>query len=100
MPSSANGDHSFQLEFSAAIAEALKQLQRRASQEGRGKSFLLALRKIVVRLRSDPNEFGEGLYRLAALRMQIRCAVIRPLVVHFGVCEDRPLVFIKTVRLL
>jgi hypothetical protein len=100
MLSSANGDKSFQLEFSAAIAEALRHLQRRASREGRGAGFLSALRKMVVRLRTDPTEFGESLYRLPALRMQIRCAVVRPLVVHFGVCEDRPLVFIKTVSLI
>jgi len=100
MRSSPNGDQLFQLEISAAIAEALRQLQRRASREGRGKAFLLALRKMVDRLRSDPSEFGEPLYRLSGLRMQIRCAVIRPLGVYFGVCEDRPLVFIKSVKLL
>ena len=100
MPSSANGQPTFQLEISAAIAETLRQLQRRASREGRGKAFLLALRKIVERLRNDPSEFGEPLYRLSALRMQIRCAIIRPLGIDFAVCEDRPLVFIKSVKLL
>jgi hypothetical protein len=32
--------------------------------------------------------------------MQVGTAVIRPLVVDFAVCEDRPLVFIKGVTLL
>src|SRR2546430_96280 len=100
MPSSPNGDQLFQVEISAAIAEALRQLQHRASRESRGKVFLLALRKIVDRLRTDPARFGEPLYRLSALRLQIRCAVVRPLAVDFGVYEDRPLVFIKSVKLL
>ena len=100
MRSSPNGDQLFQLEISAAIAETLRQLQRRASREGRGKAFLLALRKIVDRLRGDPTEFGEPLYRLSALRLQVRCAIIRPLIVYFAVSEDRPLVFVKSVWLL
>jgi hypothetical protein len=100
MPSSANGDPLFQLEFSGRIAQALRQLQRQASREGRGKAFLLALRKAVEQLRNHATEFGEPLYRLPALRMQVRCAVIRPLGIHFAVCEDRPLVFIKAVKLL
>ncbi len=61
---------------------------------------MLALRTVVERLQTDPKEFGEPLYRLSALRMQVRCAVIRPLGVDFAVCEDWPLVFIKLVKLL
>jgi hypothetical protein len=38
-------------------------------------------------------------YRLPALRMNVRCAVIRPISVDFAVSEDRPLVFIKAVKL-
>lgn len=100
LPSSANGNYPFQLELSAAIAEVIRQLQRRASREGRGKEFLLAMRRVVERLRRDPTDFGEPLYRLPALRMQIRCAAVGLLGLDFGVCEDRPLVFIKSVKLL
>jgi hypothetical protein len=100
MPSSTNGDYPFRLEFSAVIAESLRQLQRRASREGRGKEFLLAVRQVVERLRQNPSDFGEALYRLPALRMQIRCAALGPLGIDFAVCEDQPLVFIKAVKLL
>jgi hypothetical protein len=37
---------------------------------------------------------------IASLRMQIRSAVVIPLVVHYAVCEDHPLVFIKGIELL
>jgi hypothetical protein len=100
MASSGNGRQSFQISFSELIAEAIRQLQRRASLQGRGEQFLQALRAVVGRLQRDPNEFGEPLYRLSALRLQVRCAVIRPLSIDFAVSEDRPLVFIKAVKLL
>jgi hypothetical protein len=32
--------------------------------------------------------------------MEIRTVILGPLVVDFGVCKDRPLVFIKGVTLL
>ena len=100
MSSAGNGEQSFRLGFSELIVQSLRKLQRRASREGRGQEFLLAVREVVRRLQHDPTEFGEALYRLPVLRMQIRCAVILPLGVHFAVCEDRPLVFIKSVNLL
>lgn len=44
--------------------------------------------------------FGEPEYRLPALKMQIRSGGVLPLIVHVGVCEDEPIVFIKKVTLL
>ena len=85
---------------SGAITEALLDLQRQASESGRGKAFVRAFRSIVKRLIQRAPEVGEPLYRLAGLRIQVRTIVISPLVVDFGVCEDRPLVFIKSVGLL
>ncbi len=95
-----NGRRLYQISFSGVITAEIRRLQRRASRQGRGAEFLQALRVIVDRLRQDPNEFGEPLYRLSVLRMQLRCAAGRPLHVDFAVCEDRPLVFIRAVRLL
>jgi len=62
--------------------------------------FLGALRTAVERLQRDPTDFGEPLYRLPALRMDIRCAVVRPLSIHFAICEDEPLIMIQAVKLL
>lgn len=59
-----------------------------------------AFRRIVQRLRVDPKEAGEPLYRLAVIRMQCRCIADRPLVVDYAVCEDRPLVFLQHVTML
>src|SRR5437899_1354733 len=95
-----NGGQQYEVHISGAIAKKLKQIQRRASRQGRGEAVLSALKQIVERLRHDPLSWGDPLYRLPALRMQVCHASIRPLFVNFAVCEDRPLVFIKGVELL
>jgi hypothetical protein len=100
MPQAANGGQRYQVHISGAIAKKLKQLQRRASLQGRGESVLKALREIVERLREDPLGWGDRLYRLPALRLQVCHGSIRPLFVNFAVSEDKSLVFIKGVELL
>ena len=62
--------------------------------------MVVAFREAVKQLKKRAANFGEPLYRLPVLRMIIRHALIRPIAILFGVCEDRPLVFIKSVTLL
>lgn len=95
-----NGGRTYRVHGSGAIAQALREIQRRAARQGRGEEVLSAFRRITHQLQQDPVNLGEPLYRLPALRMQIRSVAIRPLVVDFGVCEDRPLVFLRAVKLL
>jgi hypothetical protein len=96
-----NGHHTpYEVHASGAITAELIAIQQRASLIGLGDQVLSAIRQIHERLRSAPYDFGEPLYQLPALRMQIRCGIIAPLVIHFGVCEDRPLVFLKGVALI
>jgi hypothetical protein len=63
---------------SGIIARALRRLLQQAARKGRAEAFLSALRQIEHRLSSAPTRLGEPLYRLPALRMQIRSAVIPP----------------------
>jgi hypothetical protein len=85
---------------SGVIANELKRIQKQAKAEGRGQQALAAIRRIWQRLVSDPLEFGEPVYRLPALRLQVRHAAVRPLKIDFAVSEDWLLVFIKGVKLL
>jgi hypothetical protein len=94
------GGGGYEVHNSTALAQAFLSLQRQAKQEGRGQELLQAAKMVYRRLCRDPTEFGEPLYRLPALRMRVRCVAVRPLYVDFAVCEDRPLVFIKSVKLL
>jgi hypothetical protein len=100
MPENDHGENAYEVHASGVLAQRLRQVQRQAKQEGRGQQVLAALRRIYRQLRQDPNEFGEPLYRLPSLRMQVRTCLVRPLAVDYAVCEDRPLVFIKAVTLL
>lgn len=100
MNSTGNGTGHFQVLCSKAVARSLRALQRRASQQGRGKAVLAAFRRVVGMLRRNPTSVGEPLFHLPALRMQIRCVVIGPLVLDFAIHEDRPVVFIKGAKLL
>jgi hypothetical protein len=92
--------HSYQVVCSDAVAQALRKVQRQASRSGQGEAVLSAFRQIIERLQREAPEVGEPLYRLPALRIQVRCVAVRPLVVVFGVYEDQPLVFIKGARLM
>src|SRR5436305_1917819 len=95
-----NGRRGYQVHCSGAIAEGLRQLQRQTNSGTRKRAIAAAFRRIVERLKLHPFEFGEPSYRLPGLRLQIRTCIVGPLVVHFAVSEDRPLVFIKAVKLL
>ena len=100
MPLPDDGKRRYEVHLSRALANRMRQIQQQATREGRGTVVLAAFRQIVQRLQSDPLDFGEPLYRLQALRLQIRHGAVLPLFVDFAVSEDRPLVFIKGVRLL
>jgi hypothetical protein len=94
--SGGGGMPAYEVHGSGVIAEALPRIQRRAKREGRGEKVVAALRQVYRRLQENPMALGEPLYRLSGLRMQVRTCLVLPL----AVCEDRPLVFLKGVRLL
>ena len=100
MPRATRDGGRYEVHSSGLIASRLKEIQKRAKAQGRGEAVLSAIRSMWHRLSLDPVEFGEPLYRLPALRLEVRHAAIDPLLVHFAVYEDKPLVFIKSVALL
>jgi len=82
------------------MAENVRLLQREAWRQGRDASFILAMRSITRRLKNDPNDLGEPLYRLPGLRLQVCHAAIGPVLIDFADYDHLPLVFIKGVSLL
>ncbi len=87
----------FQVRASAYVLDRFKELHAIEFAIGNGERFIQALRALYDRLRNDPNGFGEPLYRLPALKMVVHLGILARLVVHYGVHEDKPLVFIKSV---
>ena len=101
MSSQGNGQSvPFDVRMSALTRSVVRRLHQQAMQRGVGQRFLAAFRQIIERLRKDPQVFGEALYRLPALKLQARQAVVSPLVVDYAVHEDRPLVFIRGFKIL
>lgn len=94
------GDPRFEVYCSGAIAKSIEEVHQQALDEGRGQAMVDAFTLAVQRLQQDPNNFGEALFRLPALRMIVRTAVVLPIAIDFAVCVDRPMVFIKGVQLL
>ena len=99
-PPAQNPGQPWGVHLSHVVADSLLRIQRQASEEGRGEECLAAFRHVVERLQSDPTTIGEPLYRLPGLHLMVRTVAVRPLAVIFGVSEDHPLVFIRSVRLL
>jgi hypothetical protein len=89
MTTEANGQgpssESFEIIISGVVSDALKELQRRASEAGMGKLYLAALRRIVHKLQTEARHFGEPLYRLPVSKFVVRLAIVSPLVVNYAV---------------
>lgn len=78
----------------------LLQLHEQAEASGRSLRFLNAYREILGRLKRDPRVFGEQIYSLTVLKLEVRTAAIHPLIVHYGVHQERKIVFIQGFKLL
>ncbi len=78
----------------------LLQLHEQANSSGRGQRIVAAYREIVRRLQHDPRVFGEELYTLPALNLKVRTAAIHPIVVDYGVHEEKKIVFIQGFKIL
>jgi hypothetical protein len=100
MPRPERNGERHEVHWSIAVANIARRLQRQAAAEGRGDEFLSALRQIHRYRRRDPAHFGDLLFRLPALRMQVRKAAVWPIVIHFGVTADEFLVVIRGVFLM
>src|SRR5690349_17010309 len=86
--------HFFQIHGAEQIWLRLKELKIAAGKEGKGASFMSALRAIHDRLQKDPTHVGKLLYSLPAMQM-----VVYAITVHYGVHDQKPLVFIRGVAL-
>jgi hypothetical protein len=101
MSSQGNGEPVlYAVRMSGQTKATLKKLHARTRQAGTSKRFLAAVRRAVERLQREPLNLGEPLYRLPALRLLVRQAVVDIVVVDFAVHEEQPLVFIRKFGLL
>lgn len=90
----------FYVDASAELRKRIKHLHQIANEQDRGELFISAFKEIYSRLHHNAFEFGEPLYSLPILRLQIRTGSVLPIVVTYSVSSDHPIVVIKSVELL
>jgi hypothetical protein len=95
-PQGGNGK-TFQLVVSGAVLQSLKDLLARAAAVGLDDVVIQAVKQTRQQLTYDPFGFGEPIYRLQHLRLEVRMAVVSPLAVQFAVHQDKPLVILRSV---
>src|SRR5262245_43126931 len=101
MSSQGNGERIFyEVDASKQIRDLIKHRHAEVAKVGRGHEFVKALRYVYERLRAEPLELGEPLYRLPVLKLQIRQAMVGKLVIEYAVYEEKPLVFIRGFKFL
>jgi hypothetical protein len=100
MSTGGNGQPHLKVSMSQEVANNLKQILKKAASAGIQEEFVGALRAIHERLQHDPEEFGEQLYFLKALGLQVRTGAIWPLSVTYGVNVLGRLVFIGMIKSL
>ena len=88
----------FEVSISGATRELLIRLHGEATANGLRAEFLAALRTISERLRHEPVTFGEELFDLRALQLNVKIGIILPLAVEFGVYQQRRIVFVRSFR--
>jgi hypothetical protein len=79
MSMAAGNGPGFHVHMSQQTRARVMQYHLIAAAAGQGHQFLAAFRQIIERLRHAPGEFGEPVYSLHALSLQIRKGVVRPL---------------------
>ena|SRR5579864_1040945 len=68
----------FTVHVSKKIGDSIREIHNRAKHQGRGDKVIAAIEEILQRLRTNPSTFGEPLYRLSALGLEVRTCAIRP----------------------
>src|SRR5205814_4050091 len=100
MKGEANGEYpTFKIDFTGQFAKELHQVLEDARQSGIEQRVSSALEIIRQRLRQAPLDFGELVKEYKHLRLLFHVAVVRPLVISFGINVDARFVILKGVRL-
>ena len=90
----------YQVVLSGQLRDKLKDLHRRAKDQGLGTRVLSAVKRIVAFLRREPLRFGEPRFTLHNLNLEERVGAVEPLVVLYAVHQERRIVFVRDFLLL
>lgn len=86
----------FKVDFLGPARKAFIAILGRLS-EGKRLEVFGVMAVVLDRLSRTPFEFGEELYNLKALGMQVRVGILLPLAISFGVDATKRIVIIQSV---
>lgn len=89
----------YQVVYSDAVKQRLRELSEVAIARGDGPEFLAALKAFVARLPVYP-QFGDPIFDLTEKEGQIRLGIIRPLAMRYGVVEETRQIFCVALPIL
>jgi hypothetical protein len=87
----------FTVSYPESVSLALREHAKQAAREGCMDKLLAAVRAIDARLKRDPRDFGEPKHRYQELKLVLHVAIHAPLVVHFTIHDELPVVFVKSL---
>ncbi len=90
----------YQVILTQRSKESIARAHQQAVQVGKGQEFLDTMRAINERLRNATEQFGDPHYRLPLLKLLVYQAALSRVVVDYAIHQERPLVFVRSVKLL
>ncbi len=87
----------YKVAFTGLASEQLKAAVRRAESYERLAEFASAIRSLLGQLVVNPTEIGEPMYRLHAMKMNLRRVALAPVYLEYGVHITEPLVIVRRV---
>jgi hypothetical protein len=93
-----NGHGKFQVSLAAVVSGEIKQFLRIAMEVGQEGRFLEAPKQVEQRLENEPGSFGEPLFYLKSLRLEMRLAIVPPFAATFGVNYSARTVFVSKMK--
>ena len=87
----------FTVVFTGLAREQYFSAVRSAESTDRPAELAAAMRHLIERLATKPTEIGEPMYRLQAMKMDVRQAALAPIYLEYGVHIAEPLVIVRRV---
>ncbi len=94
-----NGQDTFLVSISGLLADLIQVMLQIAVAAGREDIFYQGLERIHKKLENDPGKFGEPLYHLKNLNLEMRVGIIYPFTVTYGVNYSARIVFISKLTM-
>jgi hypothetical protein len=95
----ANGHGAFRVSIPGTVASDVKKSLRIAIEAEEEDRAFAALAEINRKLENEPGTFGEPLFYLKSLNLEMRLGVVPPFSVTYGVNYSARTVFVSRVRM-